>query len=102
MFWRLFLTYLLLVVLAVGLVGMLILQREQRLVFELADGVVVAVTLVILFSVAPAYLLAERFARPLSANCPTGRGASPRATSGTKSTPPAAASTTTWPAPSTG
>lgn len=66
MFWRLFLTYLLLVLVAVGLVGWLTYQRARSLFFELADDVGLAVVLVLVVAAAPAYLLARWFARPLA------------------------------------
>lgn len=67
MFWRLFLTYLLLVVLAVGAVGIVILQRGggRELFLELAREVAVAAVAIVLLAVVPAYLLARRFTRPL-------------------------------------
>ena len=64
MFWRLFLTYLALVIAAVGLVGLIILQRDRVLFFDLADSVGLAVTAVMVAAVAVALLLARRFARP--------------------------------------
>lgn len=67
MFWRLFVTYLLLVVAAVGMVGVLILQRAggTELFAELAVGVIPAVTVIVCLAVLPAYLFAVRFTRPL-------------------------------------
>jgi len=67
MFIRLFLTYLILVVLAVAAVGALILQRSDGsdLFFELAKQVIVAVAIIAIVAVAPAYVLARRFTRPL-------------------------------------
>lgn len=65
MFWRLFLTYLLLVVAAVGVVGVITLQKSEPDPYELAEAVGVAVLLVMAVAAAPAYLLARRFARPL-------------------------------------
>ena len=67
MFIRLFLTYLLLVILAVAAVGMLILQRADgsALFFELGKQVVVAVVVIAFVAVIPAYVLARRFTRPL-------------------------------------
>jgi two-component system phosphate regulon sensor histidine kinase PhoR len=67
MFLRLFITYLTLVVLAVAAVGLLILQRAggQALFLELARDVVLAVAVISLLAVLPAYLLARRFTRPL-------------------------------------
>lgn len=66
MFWRLFLTYLLLVLIAVGLVGLLIWQRDRPLFFDLANEVGLAVGFSSAVSIGLAYLLARRFARPLS------------------------------------
>src|SRR5207245_389367 len=51
--------------LGVGLVGLLILQRDRALFFDLANEVGAAVLLVIAVSVGLAFLLARRFARPL-------------------------------------
>ena len=67
MFLRLFLTYLILVVLAVAAVGLLILQRSDGsdLFFELGRQVVLAVVVIALVAVIPAYVLARRFTRPL-------------------------------------
>jgi two-component system, OmpR family, phosphate regulon sensor histidine kinase PhoR len=65
MFWRLFATYLLLVLTAVGLVGVLIFRRHDTLLLEMADDVAVAGALVVLLAAVPAYLMARRFARPL-------------------------------------
>jgi two-component system phosphate regulon sensor histidine kinase PhoR len=65
MFWRLFLTYLLLVVCAVGLVGLAIYQRAEDVFYELVQEVAAAVALVVLAAALAAYALARRFARPL-------------------------------------
>jgi two-component system phosphate regulon sensor histidine kinase PhoR len=65
LFWRLFLTYLLLVVTAVSLIGAVIYQRAEQLFFELARDVAVAVVGIVAASIAAAYALARRFARPL-------------------------------------
>jgi len=67
MFLRLFLTYLILVVLAVAAVGLLILQRSDGsdLFFELGRQVLLAVVVIALVAVIPAYVLARRFTRPL-------------------------------------
>jgi two-component system phosphate regulon sensor histidine kinase PhoR len=65
MFWRLFLTYLLLVVAAVGLVGLVIYQRAENVFFELFRDVAFAVLLVVGAAIGAAYLLARRFAGPL-------------------------------------
>ena len=66
MFWRLFLTYLLLVLIAVGLVGVLVFQRDRTLFFDLANEVGIAILVAAAVSVVLSYLLARRFARPLS------------------------------------
>ena len=65
MFWRLFATYLLLVLAAVGLVGLLIVRRHDTLLFEMADDVVVAGSVAVLLAAVPAFVMARRFARPL-------------------------------------
>lgn len=67
MFWRLFLTYLLLVVAAVGLVGVVILRRNEgeQIFFDLAREVVTAAAAIALASAVPAFFLARRFTRPL-------------------------------------
>jgi two-component system phosphate regulon sensor histidine kinase PhoR len=67
MFWRLFLTYLLLVTAAVGLVGVIVLRRVegQDIFLELTREVVTAVVAIAVVAVFPAYLLARRFTRPL-------------------------------------
>jgi two-component system phosphate regulon sensor histidine kinase PhoR len=64
MFWRLFLTYLLLVVTAIGLVGVVIYKRAEHIFFDLANDVAVTVVLVVIAAVAAAFALARRFARP--------------------------------------
>jgi two-component system phosphate regulon sensor histidine kinase PhoR len=68
MFWRLFVTYLALVVTAVGLVGVIVLRRTDghALFYELSREVVTAAAGIALLSVAPAYLLARQFTRPLN------------------------------------
>ena len=65
MFRRLFLTYLLLVVATVGLVGLLIYQRAEDVFYLLVRDVAAAVALIVLAGGAAAYLLARRFTRPL-------------------------------------
>jgi two-component system phosphate regulon sensor histidine kinase PhoR len=65
MFWRLFLTYLLLVATAVGLVGFLIYQRDRALFADLANEVGLAVLLVFAVAAGLAYLLAGVFAHPM-------------------------------------
>ncbi len=64
MFWRLFLTYLILVAAAVGLVGVLVLQRVDD-PWGLAQDVAAAVAAIVALAVCTAYLLARRFTRPL-------------------------------------
>lgn len=67
MFWRLFLTFLALVVCSVGLVGLIILRSaDPALLVDLAGEVGLASALIVVVSVAPAYLLARRFTRPLT------------------------------------
>jgi two-component system phosphate regulon sensor histidine kinase PhoR len=64
MFWRLFLTYLLLVAAAAVLVGALVLQRVDD-PWDLARDVATASGAVVALAVPTAYLLARRFTRPL-------------------------------------
>src|SRR5262245_2245303 len=64
MFWRLFFTYLLLVVAAVGLIGVIIYQRAELLFYDLVSDVALTVLLVVAAAVGAAYVLARRFARP--------------------------------------
>jgi two-component system phosphate regulon sensor histidine kinase PhoR len=66
MFWRLFLTYLLLVVTTLGLVGLIVVQRAEPVFFDLVNDVGLAVVLILAIAVLSAYLLAGRFARPLA------------------------------------
>src|SRR5262245_12846109 len=65
MFFRLFVTYLILVVAAVGLVGAVIYVRAEDVFWALLREVAAAVGAVILLAVGAAWLLARRFARPL-------------------------------------
>ena len=67
MFWRLFLTYLALVVTAVGLVGAIVLRRTEgeAIFFGLAREVLTAAVAIVAISTVPAYLLARQFTRPL-------------------------------------
>ena len=65
MFWRLFVTYLALVLLAVVVVGVLTFRENADLFYHLAERVGLAVAVVMAAAVVPAYLLAGRFARPL-------------------------------------
>ena len=65
MFWRLFVTYLFLVVTAVGLVGLLVYQRDRALFADLVGQVGLGVPLVLVAAAAMAYLLAGMFARPM-------------------------------------
>lgn len=67
MFWRLFLTYLLLVVLAVGVVGAVVFRKSRPDLPDLLEVVGVAVLLVVAVAAPPAYVLARRFAAPLDA-----------------------------------
>jgi len=66
MFRRLFLTYLLLVGLAFGLLGLIIYQRSTTLFYDLANDVGVAVVVLLLLSSFPAFAMARIFARPLA------------------------------------
>ena len=68
MFWRLFVTYLLLVAFAVGLVGAFLLTRPSGsdVLFDLTPQVIPAGMLLVGLAVAAAYLLARRFTRPLT------------------------------------
>ncbi len=65
MFRRLFLTYLLLVVATVGVLGLLTYQRAEDVFFALVRDVAAAVVLVVLAATGAAYVLARRFTRPL-------------------------------------
>ena len=66
MFWRLFLSYLLLVVAAVALVGAVIHIRAEDVFWELFQEVAVAVGVVIFAAACAAGLLASRLSRPLA------------------------------------
>ncbi len=66
MFWRLFLTYLLLVVAAVALVGAVIYGRAEEVFWELFHEVAVAVVVVMLSAGVAAGVLARRFSQPLA------------------------------------
>ncbi len=65
MFRRLFLTYLLLVLATVGLLGLLIFQRAEDVFHDLVREVALALVLIVLAAVVAAYVLARRFTRPL-------------------------------------
>lgn len=65
MFWRLFLTYLLLVVATVALGGLLIFRHAEAVFYALARDVAAAVGLILVAAVGAAFLLARRFTRPL-------------------------------------
>ena len=67
MFWRLFATYLLMVVAAVGLVGLVVVQRVggTDLVLRLAWDVIPVSVAICVLSAVPAYYFAFRFTRPL-------------------------------------
>ncbi|OWK46536.1 HAMP domain-containing protein [Fimbriiglobus ruber] len=65
MFWRLFLTFLILVTSAVFTVGLMVLQRESGRFWDQAKDIVTAGTIVVLASVPVAYFVARRFTRPL-------------------------------------
>lgn len=66
MFWRLFLTYLFLVVLAFGLLGLTIYQRSPSLFYDLANDVGLAIVALLLVASVPAFVLARLFAQPLA------------------------------------
>lgn len=68
MFWRLFLTYIALVIAAVGLVGIIVLRRTEgeEIFFGLARDVIIAAIGIVALSIIPAYLLARQFTRPLT------------------------------------
>lgn len=66
MFWRLFLTYLMLVVLAFSLLGLTIYQRSPTLFFDLANDVGLAIVALLVVAAIPAFALARVFARPLA------------------------------------
>jgi two-component system phosphate regulon sensor histidine kinase PhoR len=65
MFRRLFLTYLLLVIVTVGLLGLLIYQRAEDVFHDLMREVAVTTVPIVLVAVGAAYVLARRFTRPL-------------------------------------
>ena len=65
MFWRLFLTYLLLVVAAVALVGVVVFRTDDVVFYALFREVLFAVFSICLLAALPAYILARRFTRPL-------------------------------------
>jgi two-component system phosphate regulon sensor histidine kinase PhoR len=67
MFRRLFLTYLVLVLATVGLLGLLMYQRSAELFHGLMREVALAVVLVVAAAVVAAFVLARRFTRPLVA-----------------------------------
>ncbi len=69
MFWRLFLTYLGLVITAVGLVGVIVLRRTEgeAIFLELARQVITSAIVIVVLSIIPAFLLARQFTRPLKA-----------------------------------
>ena len=65
MFWRLFLTYLSLVIAVVALVGATVYGRANGVFWELWREVAAAIGAVLLTAAAAAFVLARRFARPL-------------------------------------
>jgi two-component system phosphate regulon sensor histidine kinase PhoR len=65
MFWRLFLTNLLLIVAAFGLIGVVIYQRAEHVFYDLAADAAMMVAMVVFAWVGASYALARRFARPL-------------------------------------
>jgi two-component system phosphate regulon sensor histidine kinase PhoR len=66
MFWRLFLTYLALVIAAVSMVGVVIYGRAETVFWDLFRDVAATVGVVILTAAGAAVLLARRFAQPLA------------------------------------
>jgi two-component system, OmpR family, phosphate regulon sensor histidine kinase PhoR len=65
MFWRLFSTYMLLVIATVVLIGLLIVQRVEGVFRELVRELAVALVLIVFAAMGAAYLLARRFTQPL-------------------------------------
>jgi len=65
MFWRLFSSYLLLVITAVGLVGLVIYIRAEDVFWNLFQEVAAAIAAVLLVAVAASCVLARRLARPM-------------------------------------
>jgi two-component system, OmpR family, phosphate regulon sensor histidine kinase PhoR len=66
MFWRLLLTYLLLVVASVGSVGVIMYGRAETVFWGLVREVALAVVVVLAGATVAACVLARRFARPLA------------------------------------
>lgn len=67
MFWRLFLSFLALVVCSVGLVGFVVLRNGAQSTFVgLAGEVFFTGGVIVVLSILPAYLLARRFTKPLT------------------------------------
>lgn len=68
MFWRLFFTYLALVLCSVGLASVVVIQRSPSLHLFAGVGaeMVIAGLVIVGLSVLPAYILARRFTRPLT------------------------------------
>ena len=67
MVWRLFATYVALVVATVGIVGVVLLSRAVTPFSELALGAAPALAATVALSLVPVYLLARRFTQPLEA-----------------------------------
>ncbi|AMV29935.1 Sensor histidine kinase YycG [Gemmata sp. SH-PL17] len=65
MFWRLFSTYLLLVIATVGLLGLLTFQRAEEVFNDLVREVATALLVVVILAIGAAFVLARWFARPL-------------------------------------
>jgi len=67
MFIRLFLTFLMLIITSVGLVGFLILRTAAgwQLFRDLARDVIASVSFIVVLAILTAYLLARRFTKPL-------------------------------------
>ncbi|QEL13178.1 HAMP domain-containing sensor histidine kinase [Limnoglobus roseus] len=68
MFWRLFLTYLILVFTAVGLVGVVALRQSEGedIFYQLSRAVLTTAVVIALLSIVPSYILARRFTHPLN------------------------------------
>ncbi len=65
MFWRLFFTFLLLVVATVGLLGLLTYQRAEEVFYSLVREVATALVVIVTLAVVAAFALARWFVRPL-------------------------------------
>lgn len=65
MFWRLFLTQLLLIIAAVGLIGAVIYQRAQHIFYDLAREVALTVAMIVVVMVGVSYAIVRLFTKPL-------------------------------------